>query len=514
MSLRNQPEKAQLSARKTAYLTARTHPSYQLRSSDLDRVAAYSESKFNNTIYIAGDAKSNSSVYKELLEITSDQAKQFTSLANLCISRWNKPHLTLNFKEQVQKQLKEAGYLEKDDTLRNIKQDEIEEFDKKLASILQQKNKYIAALQFLKDVNKAAEEEKKKLSERFKLHKYSYTREIKDIQSRLKEDEIVGYMMPNEAGHPPPVRSHIEVVIISKDKIIKPVNWITEPWYMMTQKDLPEMHTVVLDLSDLSPLDKTSCEFLRKEKNPTGAIVPQLGSDECGALCFAYLNDLLKDNAYQLKHYTLAFTYYTPNPQDENKPNKVNFFFPSPQVLRYSQSTLYNLAFFKMLESNEDWVEATHNKQTVRTKSLRKVLFDSMQLAQKNNDPITMQQNKNILDCLPSFSEKWLAAYQVSSAKRDTMNDKSGKNLYLPYTSTRLEHVQPKKTTKPSPLSTTAMVLATLPYDKQSGQNTLTTNPLLAPEVANPDAIFVEAYEIPEDGDRQLTGAPSLPKFS
>ena len=308
-------------------------------------------------------------------------------------------------------------------------------------------------------MNEAAKREAAKNASRFALYKPSYVSEIKYIQAQLKDGEWVGYIMLNDAyNYPLCDRTHLDIVVIAKDKIIKPLSWIVEEVYELSEKDLPAMYKMVLNLNSFSPLDKASCKFLRTVKNPRGFILPQLGNIVCGTLIILYLKELLKENARQLEKFTLIFSYYAYknedeyfseyNPDEENLLHKkINLFFPPPCVLRYSESSLYNAVITNMLMSDEDQGIVQHNGKTLKFMSLKKILLDSIQIAENNNDMTTVNENQKILNNLPEFRKKWFCEYQLAKEKRDTMSSQKGsKNLYLEYKSRRFEQIKFKPT--------------------------------------------------------------------
>ena len=466
-------------ARRRAYVPS--SPYHLSNYDDLSPIVSYYENKFKIKIYIAGDIETDSPVYHSHVKAIHDLSQIFTNLAGMYMYRWNVWHLNLIVKDEIRPQLKAAGYLNEKGKLRKIEPGEIEEFDRQLISILRAIGKYEKAKTFLKRVNAAAVDEAAKMSTRFRFRKFDYVPEIKHIQAQLKDEEIVGYVMPNDGYvpllQPIPDRTHLSMVIISKDKVIKPINFTVESTYELSEEDFPGIYTTTLDLSDLSPLDKSACQFLKHDRNPHGWIIPQLGNEECGTLGMLYLKELLKDNARQLKQFTLAFSCYMANPADESKPYKTNYFIPSPQVLRYSQSNLYNLVIYNLLMCDDDQATFIYERKTMKLMSLRKMLQDSILIAQKISDTIIVSQNQKILDELPAFRKNWLEEYQLSMQKRDSMNVLKGRNKYLEYKSRRLEkikfRVEEEVESEPSPRDTTSIVFAALSGDKQVGEYVL-----------------------------------------
>ncbi|HIG0328262.1 TPA: hypothetical protein ACX87D_002156 [Legionella pneumophila] len=244
------------------------------------------------------------------------------------------------------------------------------------------------------------------------LDKQEAIDEIKKIQSGLKPGQLAGYVYTNNrrVGE-----SHFEVVIIGPETIIKPVHWGNQGRERgLYSDDLPGMFDTKID------------SFVQT----TSAIpLPQAGHEECGTLGIMYLNELLKDNAKQLQEDSLRFSFY-------DKDNSLaHFFFPSPQVLRFSQSSAYNKVIKAMLEDTPD-VEVIHGDKKYRVKTLRGILEESIEAAKKCGNSELAARNQEILDDLPSFCKHWLQSYDLCEQKRSLMEDRH--NLYLAYTTQRM----------------------------------------------------------------------------
>lgn len=224
--------------------------------------------------------------------------------------------------------------------------------------------------------------------------------EIMHIARGLREDEYAGYIYTNQAGNG---RRHFEVFIISRDKIIKPVEWMVS-----VDKTLHRIRNT-LDVqkcfTDLSLFNVHS--------------IPQAGLLECGSLGISYLKNYLQDNARQIREYTLFIPCYIENSNDVEY-----FFFPSPDVLRYSQSSSYNKHIEGMLIADRDISLISH---------LQKVVSKAKRLKHLK----VREEAEAILGILPDFTEKWLEHYQRVKLKRDQMQTKKH-NLYLAYTSRRM----------------------------------------------------------------------------
>ncbi|HAU0672977.1 hypothetical protein SDB20_08810 [Legionella pneumophila serogroup 1] len=244
------------------------------------------------------------------------------------------------------------------------------------------------------------------------LDKQEVIDEIKKIQSGLKPGQLAGYVYTNNRRIG---ESHFEVVIIGPETIIKPVHWGNQGRERgLYSEDLIGMFDTKID------------SFVQT----TSAIpLPQAGHEECGTLGIMYLNELLKDNAKQLQEDSLRFSFY-------DKGNSLaHFFFPSPQVLRFSQSSAYNSVIKAMLEDAPD-VEVIHGNKKYRVKTLRGILEESIEAAKKCGNSELAARNQKILDDLPSFRKHWLQSYDLCEQKRSLMEDRH--NLYLAYTTQRM----------------------------------------------------------------------------
>ncbi|MDI9817801.1 MULTISPECIES: hypothetical protein [unclassified Legionella] len=117
-----------------------------------------------------------------------------------------------------------------------------------------------------------------------------------------------------------------------------------------------------------------------------------------------------------------------------------HLFFPSPQVLRYSQSTLYNNILKLMIESTKDEEVVQYKNITFKIKTLTSILKNSIPIAKENNDYQTADQNEKLLENLPEFREKWLNEYDVAMKKRESMQGNSN-NLYLSYKGCHMQEI-------------------------------------------------------------------------
>jgi len=260
------------------------------------------------------------------------------------------------------------------------------------------------------------------------LNHHEAWEEIIAVQEALRDDQVVGYVYTNGFAVN---GNHFEVLIISKNEIIKPITWHTlEPYRQILDYQNKPMSQVRLNSPDI----------LKKE---SGTRLPQPQADvrACATLGFLYLKELLKEDCLQLKDYTLRFPIF------ENG-RETWLFYPSPQVLRYSQSSKYNEVLRLMLVSSREM--QPYPQMGFKVATLKKLLEDSIQYAATVGKHEVAAHNSRILATLPQFRERWLTAYQSAVDKRVLMQDeKSLNNHYLAYSTFRLHKYtssQPEQT--------------------------------------------------------------------
>jgi hypothetical protein len=244
------------------------------------------------------------------------------------------------------------------------------------------------------------------------LNKNQIRREIDAIRAEITPGEFIGYIFTNQSKS---AKGHKEALIITKTAVIKPVHWHS----MAEDRSIKSGNIPDLYVSDwLSGM-------------------PQATGVECGTLSMLYLKELLKDNARQLKDYSLYFRIYS-NSFDMVKPPALNFYyFPSPQVLRYSQSSYHNKYIEAMLQDTDVTI-LEHRLETSKVETLKKLLQNSMETALERGDSDTYDENERLLNQLPAFRKLWLEEYQVSSSKHELMNDQKLINRYLSYHSMKM----------------------------------------------------------------------------
>ena len=245
--------------------------------------------------------------------------------------------------------------------------------------------------------------------------------EILRIQATLKGDEVVGYIYSDSSDVDE--ETHFECFIISRNSIIKPIHWpylntlggeLLNP-YVMAEKFLNSStyHYAATDLSRFNG----------------GDLTPQADGYSCASLCLSYVKNLLKENASQLKTLTLTLTLTVPY---YNANNEIEYLFiPSPQVLKYSQSSQINSFYQQLLKHDPNNIDSLENQ-------LRKFmdkLKDEADFISNEFKKNLFRQTKQTLQQLSEFVHRWLHLYEINAQKRSLMKD--GFNHYLTYTSYR-----------------------------------------------------------------------------
>lgn len=249
--------------------------------------------------------------------------------------------------------------------------------------------------------------------------------EMQEIKASLKPGEVCGYIY---TGGQARAAGHFEAFLISDKEIIKPV--------LFNYRLCPMIRAGYDSSPNLSPLVKNPGVY--------GGVpdCPQAGTKECGTLAVLYLKELLKNSEQQLKEFSLSFQYYLKDDQGEIREH--SFFLPSPQVLRYSQVSMYNEVMAALLREDKSVVEIT--KTSIEDKqikwsitTLKTILQVSIELAKEKGNSVLAEQNQKILAKLPLFSKHWLEAYQIADHQRKVMYDGKGYNHYLIYRTRKME---------------------------------------------------------------------------
>lgn len=252
--------------------------------------------------------------------------------------------------------------------------------------------------------------------------------EVAAIQSRLSPDEAVGYIYINSRRIE---GEHADALIITKNSLIRPIDW--SGWQGLYRN--VSLSTAYIPAIHVPPHSEVPSPQAHNQRF-------------CGTLGMLYLKELLKDNAYQLNYLTLNFTWYNKIAyllEDLMPENKcTQFFFPSPQVLRYSQSAFYRDIFHAMLFDSSEPVtvvsESGNKKLVVPT--IKLMLEET--LVYLNGEGQTVEnkdqwkaETQLLLDRLPAFREAWLKEYELTKEKITAMR-KDGKNHYLAYSVSRM----------------------------------------------------------------------------
>jgi hypothetical protein len=233
------------------------------------------------------------------------------------------------------------------------------------------------------------------------------------IQNALAENEYAGYVYVE--GSADDSRGHVECLIATKTQVIKPVSW-----------------SIKVELLYTHHYDRAASTNLSEFASIT--LIPQASMVGCESLSLVYLKELLKDDARQLKELCFIFPYNSIDSQ------KLDYFFiPSPQVLRYSQSTAYNLYIKKLVTEDESGFITHKDKQFTYT-PIKHLLVELQLKSQKEENFELVEEIESLLDQLPHFRKRWLHAYEQMDSKRSLMHHSSfgSFNTGLQYTTRRM----------------------------------------------------------------------------
>jgi len=273
------------------------------------------------------------------------------------------------------------------------------------------------------------------------LDRYQAIAEMKFIQSKLPTDKLVGYIFTNNTKYS---SQHFEVFILSQSQIYKPVWWNAEDYLCISVNELPQM-----PVAWVKPLviENHSAEG----KLPKA----QTQNKECGTLGILYLKELLRDNAKQFKEFSLSVPYY------DYLGNLQYLFLPSPQVLRYSQSSVFNKVLKTSLDQTDEYIELTHKRDKYILRTLQDLLKATIKHPKAS--PIVIKQAEELLSKLPKFRVAWLEEFEKMEKKRVLMEGtpiamdqkKPIHNMYLMYKTHHLhklaEPENKEEETKPAP---------------------------------------------------------------
>lgn len=167
-----------------------------------------------------------------------------------------------------------------------------------------------------------------------------------------------------------------------------------------------------------------------------------------------YLKELLKNEASQLKDYTKIFELIINVEAHDNEmtASTKRIFFPSPQVLKYSQSSFFNENIKASLnEKNAEIKVVKKNGDIFNISTFEGLLNRSIELYKKNPSLSQNEQYKKIYEKNVSFLQNelslfravWNHQYQKEIAIRGEM-DKDGRNYYLNYKTTLFHQLDEK----------------------------------------------------------------------
>lgn len=431
---------------KESYLKRNKNTPYRLNVEDYPEILSYYKKKYNIDIpyIINGTTELGCAIRANNQAILEQEIAEYNDenliYAKQILLNWSPPGVSMPGKYQLnQKDTKKSDFQKYyPELFAAIKRDFLNEHGQ-LKALNQGEiiklNNVVKSLKCRKKLDGYRKEKIAELSERKNklcLSKEQAITEIKSIQSNLGRDEIVVYFFTNNRNKG---SAHFEVILVKPDQIIKPVHWFLNESNILETYDLNNMFT-----TDLSPfvtfeINLESTKTLNED--PIKRIQPQVDTDSCGILGISYLKELFKKEAEQLKRFSFLCPIYT---KDEAKIQLNCLFFPSPQVLRYSQSSLYNSVLKSMVESTKDEEIIQYKNITYKIKTLQFILSESIRIAKENNDLQTAVKNETLLKNLPEFRKIWLDEYESTEKIRQNMQSNSG-NLYLSYKGNRTQEI-------------------------------------------------------------------------
>lgn len=232
--------------------------------------------------------------------------------------------------------------------------------------------------------------------------------DMEHIQKRLTPEQQVGYLFTNNrTGLTTP---HVECFIITCDQIIKPITWVVEDFISVHPEQYD--HTAWINLLPLTP---------------------QADYFTCGSLSLVYLKQLLKNHAEQFKNLCLSFPYF------DSTGALQHGFIPSPQVLRYSQSTAYN-KYLEAMVGAEDPGSFLHKEKPILYTTIESLLKQTIDTLQQQEHHSAAMDASLLLQQLPEFRQRWISTYHRSEAQRQLMF-KQKENQGLAYTSKRMRKI-------------------------------------------------------------------------
>lgn len=195
---------------------------------------------------------------------------------------------------------------------------------------------------------------------------------------------------------------------------------ITQQLVIGIARDEPEIYVAAAICPSLRYAETNLSSFILEPKKEVAA---QTDSSSCGSLAISLLKELLKKNAHQLLHDCLIIS--KAEHKDPSQDPIVDQFLPSPQSLRYSQSTLFIKVARAIVAGMEPEVDVHHRGQTYRVRTLTGL--------QALGSPMTMVDGRQA--DVSDFRARWLQQFdEVAMPARRAMQsgpEDGGRNLYL-----------------------------------------------------------------------------------
>lgn len=398
--------------RKQDYLSSPLKEAQHLTADELHIIRAHYQQKKNIEIVINGETTFGQETIQRLQQLATEELKKIEHLnyAHYLLKFWVEKTSYRACKFTISSKRNYSGFQPYYNDIENnistflmngkihpdLTHDELDE----LNAIVSNFDDVLLAL-FNKKIREYFEERTQEIT-KISLNKEDAYQEMVFIQKSLRDgnsNKKIGYLYTNGNTD----SKHTEAVVITKDSIIQPITWCTYDF-------------LTIDKEYNKPIFRPQVFFAKK-------IQAQVENEGCSTFCLLYLKELLKMEAKQLQEFCLSFNYYTPG-------FIYHIYFPSPQVLRYSQSGLYNKYFVALLADTEQQI-LTHKQEKYTIATLKSLLIQSYSEAPTEDEKASLSQ---LLDNLPSFRKKWLDEWLPIEEKRETMTV-DGTNYYLSYRS-------------------------------------------------------------------------------
>ncbi len=242
------------------------------------------------------------------------------------------------------------------------------------------------------------------------LDRQEVLQEMLEIQQHLESIAYKGFIGYVHTGGHNSLGRHMECYLISKECIIKPLIWGTvwqQGKYLTEPEDLVDYHQQPF-------YQNNPAVFLTKG---SANIFPEMQADHdsCGHLVFANMHQHLKEGQKQLNELALRFRFYDAEGQLQY------YFLPSPQSLRYAQSTRY-IKYVNQIVMEDKPFTIKKEKETATVNPIRVALTQSIETAKgKGEDPIAkkiIEENNTTIAQLTAFREIWKEAGAFMLEKR------------------------------------------------------------------------------------------------